>query len=402
MTPRSDRGARAPVVSLAGAALIWALAPAAAIAQTPSVRDVLSALMTTRDVQTGDFESDQQAAAATRDTVARALLVNLASLPITSSSGGFSYEFNPALGTAERATPSFGPFFVDRATTAGRNQASVSVTYQYMNYVNLNGRNLRDGSFVTTATQFRDEAQPFDVEALNLRLETSTVTAFANYGVTDSLDLGVAVPIVRLTMSGERVNVYRGTSAVVARGVADSSGVADIAVRGKIQFVRTSAARLAANVELRLPTGSPDDLRGAGSSALRVAAIASLRGGAVESHVNAGASLGGVSREVDVAAALVTPVSSRVTLSGEGIVRWIRGLGTIESVAQPHPAIAGVDTIRLLPGTPGLATAALVGGVRWNIAGTWLLNAHVLVPVLDHGLTARPSPAISLDYAFAP
>jgi len=117
------------------------LGPGAAYAQDTtqdtSVRDVLSFLMTNRAVPTGDFARDQEAANATRETIARALLVELATLPITTSSGGFSFRFNPALGTVERVTQTFGPFFVDRATTAGRRQASISMTYRHSSYVSL-------------------------------------------------------------------------------------------------------------------------------------------------------------------------------------------------------------------------------------------------------------------------
>src|SRR4051794_27484686 len=91
--------------ALLGLCFSW-IDPVAAHAQDTtqdtSVRDVLSFLMTNRAVPTGDFARDQEAANATRETIARALLVELATLPITTSSGGFSFRFNPALGTVER------------------------------------------------------------------------------------------------------------------------------------------------------------------------------------------------------------------------------------------------------------------------------------------------------------
>jgi hypothetical protein len=376
--------------------------PARAAAQTTSVKDVLSVLMTSQDVTTSDFVKDQQAAEATRDTVARSLLVDLATLPVTTSSGGFSYRLNPLLGTMERVTQSFGPFFVDRAATAGRNHASVSFAYQYSNFIKLDGRDLQDGSFETTANKFRDEAAPFDVDALTLRLQTSTITGFANYGVTDWLDIGAAVPVVRVMLSGERVNTYRGTSVVQARGKADSIGLADIAVRGKAQLVRTGSGGLAADLEIRLPTGSPDNLRGAGKTAVHPSIIASAGAGPVEGHVNASMTFGGVSKEASVAAAFVAALNSRFTISGEAIIRRVDQLSSIQEVTQPHATFAGVDTIRLLPNQVGVTLTHLVAGLRWNLASTWLLNAHVLIPLNDRGLTARPTPAISLDYTFVP
>ena len=85
---------------------------------------------------------------------------------MTASSGAFVYRLNPALGTMERATQSFGPFFIERALTAGRHQASFGLTYQHLHFTSLDGRSLRDGSLVTTANQFTDETAPFDIDQL--------------------------------------------------------------------------------------------------------------------------------------------------------------------------------------------------------------------------------------------
>ena len=59
-----------------------------------TMRDVLSFLLTNQAVRTGDIERDAAATAATRDTISRALLIELATLPISTSSGGFTYLFN--------------------------------------------------------------------------------------------------------------------------------------------------------------------------------------------------------------------------------------------------------------------------------------------------------------------
>src|SRR5438105_5297192 len=84
--------------------------------------DVISFLVTNQAVPTGDFRKDAAAAAATRDTIARALLVNLTSVPIPSSSSGFVYRLHPELGTMERASDSFGTSFVERALTREHGQ----------------------------------------------------------------------------------------------------------------------------------------------------------------------------------------------------------------------------------------------------------------------------------------
>ena len=391
------------VRALVAAALASCLVvPRVAQAQNPSAGDVLSFLVTHQAVATGDFVKDQMAAAATRDTLARALLVELASVPLTTSSGGFNYRFNPTLGTFERATQGFGPFFVDRAATAGQGQASISTTFRYSTFQTLDRRNLRDGSLVTSSNQFRDEPRPFDVDRLSLDIQTNTFTFFGTYGLTDEIDIGVAVPVVHLRLSGERTNVYRGALLPQASGRAEYVGIADIPVRMKLQFDTLSAWDFATNLELRLPTGDEENLNGSGRYGLTAAMIASVSSGPLESHANAGVTIGGASNQISGAAAVAVTLLDRVTLSGETLVRHITRLRGIREISEPHPSFRGVDTIRLLPEGAAATTVAVVGGFRWNVAGTWLINSYVVVPVSDRGLLARAVPTVSIDYSFEP
>src|SRR3954464_1571102 len=157
VTPRAAR-----------AALVCVLVAASGRAHAQTVTNVLTFLLQNQSVQTGSPERDRASTQATTDTISRALLANLATLPVPTSSSAFSYRLNPELGTVERSTQNFGPFFVERAQTAGRGQASFGVTFEHLHFTSLDGRNLRDGTFVTTANQFVDERTLFDVDQLTL------------------------------------------------------------------------------------------------------------------------------------------------------------------------------------------------------------------------------------------
>jgi hypothetical protein len=381
-----------------------AVSPSTAAAQESvrSVRDVLSFLLTNVSIPTLDFEKDAEATAATRDTISRALLNELTTLPISTSSSGFTYLFDPTLGTVGRASNSFGPFFVERALTSGRNQLSFGAAFRYSQFDQLDGRDLRSGTFVTTANRFRDEAQPFDVETLELRIDTRTVTAFANYGVTDRFDIGAAVPIVSMNLSGERVNTYRGQTLIQAQATAVTSGVADVAITARAHLLGGGASGLAAGAEIRLPTGREEDLLGSGELAVRLLGIASFEGTHAAAHVNGGYWFGGISREGSYSGAVTVAASSRVTLVGELLGRWIEGFGEIAEVSAPHPRSVGVETIRLLPVDTGSRTMTniAVAGIKWNVGDRWLVNSNVLIPVTNRGLRARVIPTIGLDYSF--
>lgn len=393
-----------PRAALVMAVLVAAIVfrPPTADAQTSAgtVADVLGFLVTNHGVETSDFDRDQAAADATRATLTRALLSALAQLPISTSSSGFSYRLNPALGTVERASETFGPFFIERALTTARGQASFGVTFQYAAFDALDGNDLRDGELLTVSNRFVDESAPFDVEALTLNISTRTTTIFGSVGVTDRLEIGAAVPLVALALSGSRVNTYRGASLLQARASATSTGLADIAVRSKLRFTDDGPVSAAAGVELRLPTGRAEDLLGAGELALRVLGIASAEFGATSLHGNVAVGMGGVGRELSAGGAVAYAATPRVTLVGEVLARRLAGAQSVAEVVAPHPRIAGVETMRLMPAGDSLASGVVVAGLKWNVGGTWLLHGNVLVPLTARGLTARVTPTVAMDYSF--
>src|SRR5436190_6082189 len=152
-------------ITLLALCALASAAPVRAQAQSQSATDIVGFLMLNQAVPTADFERDRAAADAARQTIVNALLVNLASVPLSTSSGGFVYRFNEQLGTAERAADTFGPFFVERALTAGRGHPSFGVTATSSSFDELDGQKLRDGSLLTIANRFRDEPAPFDTES---------------------------------------------------------------------------------------------------------------------------------------------------------------------------------------------------------------------------------------------
>ncbi|HVL70115.1 MAG TPA: transporter [Vicinamibacterales bacterium] len=381
------------------AALLLCLLPAPAAAQE-TVSDIVNFLVTNRAVQTDDFERDRAAAEAARQTIARALLVNLTSVPLASSSSGFLYRLNPALGTMERATESFGPFFVERALTAGHGRASFGVSAFSSGFDRLGDLRLRDGSLVTVANQFRDEPAAFNTESLTLLVRSTTLTIFGSVGVTDRLEIGGALPLVQLTVEGERQNVYRGQQFLQASGQASASGVGDVALRAKYTLLAARGGAVAAAAEVRLPTGDETNLLGAGAAAYRFMGIGSIESGRLTLHGNGGLVFGGVSDEVHAAGAATFAVRPRVTLSGELMVRRVAELSDVRLVAERHPSIIGVDTQRLLAGEAGMTLANAVAGVKWNVGRALVLGGHVAFPLVRRGLTAPLTPTLALEYAF--
>jgi hypothetical protein len=385
------------VVLILAIAILAVSAPSA-FAQR-SLSDVLSFLLTNRSIPTDDFARDEQAAAATRDTISRFLLLELTRLPVSSSAGGFTYRLNPRLGTVERSSDSFGPFFTERALTAGARHGSFGLNYQIARFTSIDGRNLRDGTLVATASKFRDQSQPFDVETLSLRARASMTTFVANYGVLDHLDVGVAVPFVTLSINGERIDTYRGRPFPQATASASASGLGDIAIRAKYHLVRSGAGGVAVGAEVRTPTGRSEDLLGAGTAALKSLLIGSFERGAVAWDMNLGYTIGGLSDELDYRGALTVAGAPGLTWVAELAGRRVNGLGTLTDTLSPHPTIPGVDTIRLTSLPHAAGQAAAIAGFKWNPAATWLVSFYVVRALATAGLNAQWVPTVSVDYS---
>jgi hypothetical protein len=388
---------RVAFLLMAFALVVGSASPAAG---QESISDVLSFLLTNRSIPTEDFVQDELAAAATRDTISDFLLTELSALPTSSSATGFTYRLNPALGSVERSSDSFGPFFVERSLTAGKEQASLGLFYQSSAYANIDGRNLRDGTLVATASRLRGASQPFDVETVTLRVRTDTVTLSANYGVSDRLDLGAAIPFVRLSLNGQRVDTYRGQTFLQATASGSAEGVGDIIIRAKYGVLRRGGSGVAVGGEMRLPTGNEENLLGAGATAVKPRLIGSFESGRVGVHGDVGYTFGGLSDELDYGGALAVVAFQRLTLVGEIVGRRLQSIGQLTEITSTHPRLVGVETIRLTSVAEPTERVVAVAGFKWNLASTWLLSGNVLRPMTTAGLNAHWVPTLTFDYSF--
>lgn len=392
---------------MTGRFFVWALAlvlvaavPAPALAQR-TVTDVLSFLLTNRSIATDDAAQDEAAAAATRDAISRLLLVELATLPTLSSSTGFVYRMDRALGgTVVRSSGSFGPAFIDRSLTAGTLRAAIGAAYQETRYNRLDGRSLTDGTLVSTASRLSGQTEPFDIETVAIRLRTRTLTLSTTVGVTDRFDFSAAVPLIRLTMTGERVDTLRGTPFLQATASVDASGVGDLLVRVKYNALRAGGTGLAVGAEARLPTGAEENLLGAGEASLKPRVIASAEFGPISAHSEVGYSFGGISRELDYGGAIAVAANSRVTFIAELLGRRVESGGRLTQTVAAHPRLSGVETIRLTALPEATYRALGVGSIKWNVGETLLVTGSLLRSLTSTGLTAPFTPSVVVEYSF--
>jgi hypothetical protein len=376
-----------------------ALVPTSARAQN-LVNNLVTLLTEQRASAT--FVPDASAALATTVTVASLFAVELGTLPQASSAGGFVYRHQPNFGIFERATNDFGPFFTERALRNGKGQTSIGLSFQVSNFSSLQGADLTDGTFPTNAARNSGVIDPFSFDFLTLNLHARTTTALVSHGVTDRLTVGGTIPFVSVSFDGQRVRTVDGQRFPQSVQSGAASGLGDISLNGRYRLAGDGPRGFSVGGDLRLPTGRQEDLLGVEDAAGRFIAIASWEEGRLAAHANGGFGVGGASDEVFWGMATTFAPLPRLTFVSEFTGRYLSDLTRVQDVYQPHPVLAGVETMRWLPGDKGLHTMFVVAGAKWNVGQSWLLNTNLLIRVTDGGLRARITPAISFDYTFEP
>ena len=241
--------------------------------------------------------------------VTEAMAKSAASIPISATSSGATYSIVDGLPV--KTSTSAGPVFAERAQTLGRRRFFLGMNVTSIQYSTLNGAPMDrlELNFAHEDVGNPGRGDPEfenDVIRTQLSVKASLLVAslFATYGITDFIDIGVAVPLMRVTLQGTSVaqidpfgptplHHFAGTATnPVLRATAglnaSASGVGDIVTRLKVnlgQGRRVGAALLA---EARVPTGDETNLLGSGSTSVRGVGVIGAQFGAFSLHGNTG------------------------------------------------------------------------------------------------------------------
>ena len=261
----------------------------------------------------------------------KAIALQLTTFPLPSSSGGFAYTTDPATGEIRLATTTFGPVYAERALTIGKGRFDFGLSFQPTSFDSFETAELTDGSIkfvlehnnccprgdagvaneptVPTGEGPNPFTPDFERDLLQSQIsfdiETNTAVFFANYGISDRFDVGAAIPIVTVRIGGSvtstilrtatadnpRTHSFDGDGLVATLTAAETrsaTGLGDILLRAKYNFVRQNANALAASIDLRLPTGDKDNLLGTGATQTKLMFIASGEYGLFAPHASFG------------------------------------------------------------------------------------------------------------------
>ena len=201
------------------------------------------------------------------EAIGLATALEVATTPFGTSSAGFAFRLDPATGLRVRTATTFGPSFAERALTSGEGKVSgsvslISATYQKLGDLSL--ERLRLGSVES------GQSAVARVGTMNLEMSSTTLVIGGTVGVTDGLDVGVSIPMVKVQVSGFSTLVTAaGTEILTTQGGGTSSGLGDIAAILKYRLLsfgdtQPDPGGLALLGIMRLPTGDKESLRGLG------------------------------------------------------------------------------------------------------------------------------------------
>jgi hypothetical protein len=363
-----------------------------------------------------------------------ALASQVASIPIPSPGGGFTYTFDPAAGVFVRSTESFGPIFTQRADTIGRHKLSFSFAYQHFGFDQIEGLDLDDIPAVFT----HDDPQPGGRSDLvttvnHIDASVDQFTAFFTYGLTDRIDVTAAVPVIsaelavtsdatirRIGTTDPKVHFFYGedgqtlTTTRTFRNQADATGIGDIRLQVKGLVLRQAPAALALGLDVRVPSGDADDLLGTGALGVRPFAALSMSGKLVSAHLNLGYQWNGDSvlagdvesrREGDLpdqlgyAASVDFAVNEHVTLDCELLGQIVYDSPRI--LPAEFTALDGRSTFgNIAFGRGAITETGVATGMKVNLFRTLLLTLNALFAIDDGGLRDDVTPLFGLEYSF--
>ncbi|MEP6551063.1 MAG: hypothetical protein ABJB95_07760, partial [Gemmatimonadales bacterium] len=250
-----------------------------------------------------------------------ALGSSIGSIPIGSTSGGETFRFEG--GVPVRTSTSSGPIFAERAQTLGRGRVLAGISRTAFRFATLRGVDMHNIDLTFThqnvdfpgcSAQFGADCALYGVPVLendvmdfrlSMDLKVRVTSMYFTYGVSDRFDFGLVVPIVQADFTGEsdaQIRPFGGTTAAhyfagtitnpvltaSRQSLGSAAGLGDIALRLKVNLRQTADAAFAFLVDGRFPTGSEQDLLGAGKFAGRAVIIINSKFGDFSPHLNTG------------------------------------------------------------------------------------------------------------------
>ena len=310
------------------------------------------------------------------------------------------------------ASESLGAVFTERAEALGRHRFFVGFTYQDFLFSSVDGLDLKHIPIVLYYA-------PLDVYTVTddrFAIRAGQFTALAAYGLTSRIDVSVAIPFERISMGvSVNGNEYgpRGATAPVSEYVpGTSSGLGDVVFGAKAHLTEWKSIRLAAGVDVRIPSGDELNFLGSGTTGVKPY-LAVSRHGRISPHGNVGyqwngdsilnANSSGGKQQLPTnffyTAGANFEATRKFTLIGDLLGQHFY---SAPRLAAPTP-VAVPDfgnAPSVEPHTSGYTTTNLALGFKAQTYKHLILTGNLTIKLNNGGLRATVVPLVGLSYSF--
>jgi hypothetical protein len=358
------------------------------------------------------------------DFLSNAITNSVSSIPLGATSSGTTFTFDAA-GLPVATAQSTGPIFGERSQTLGRGRFLISGKFTESSFSSLRGVPLTNLQMTLT---HEDEPPPGlgdpDFEHDTIHVATSidaSVSVFslsATWGITNNVDVGFAIPIVNLSVSGTSIGTIVPTTGTVvhywkgtatdpqlvdtASASAMKNGIGDISIRAKFNLVQSPIGGAAFLTDVRLPTGKKDDLLGTGQTSVISWFITSLTLKQFTPHGNIGyiyRSGQNLNSGVLAAVGFDALIASPFTLAADVVGQWPVGTDKLQ---LPKPAVYLDGTVvprtNIPTGKDDIVAASM--GAKVLAGAGFTVVGNVLFPISEGGMRPNATWTVGLERAF--
>jgi hypothetical protein len=348
------------------------------------------------------------------------------SVPVGATSSGATFTF--VGGLPVKTSTSAGPIFGERSQTLGRGRFFLGANVTAIKYTTLNGIPLSALSLnfnhedVDPVGAYGDPQFENDLIALTLDLDVDVFvgTVAFTYGLTDFIDVGVSIPMVRTSIKGQSaaqilpfgptaLHHFAGTDTdPVLRAAASldatATGIGDVVARAKINLGQSNRVGAALLAEGRFATGDDENLLGSGASQIRILGIAAAQFGTFSPHLNAGYVVrsGEFQNDAIVATLGFDNLMTDWSTLAVGLVSEFQ-MGESD-FSLPGPIVYDTPFSRQVPATvipnrkENLLSATV--GTKFTLRGGSVLTTNALFPLRKAGLQPDFLWTMGLEFSF--
>lgn len=389
------------------------------------------------DISTVENNPFSQAASFAQETFAPGLSgfieSNLAAIPLTPPSLDAEY----AGGEVVNVVTGFTPAYTESSATVGDGLFLVGSNISHSNLSQIRGEDLDDLRFTFEQNGGGDRVSvtmPFDIRA-------TVFTLHGAYGVTNRFDVGVALPVVRLSIENVTTNFrvvgdntgcrYSQELGQEVMWTCDGEGpretppsvrlysfvgdqsetevfLGTVALRAKYRFpVSVDAGRLAAVLDVRVPTRKESNIVGSGTFGTHLTFVGEYHQlDTFKPYVNVGAKFwnGRSSNSFNMSMGFNQQFASKLfftfDLLGEVALEPDAFLDSIDNPLAEEASTESVLTSSNIPAVKRDHTLDAGVGLKWALSPSVHAYGTALFALVDRGLQSTVAPTVGIAAHF--